>query len=246
MKLIDVVNNILSDMNSFPVSSIADDVEAEQVANIVKNTYDYLITMRRWPSSRNLIRLQSSAEPSRPTHMRLPDEVVTVDTVRYNVSDETDEVEYRLIKQVSPEEFLMLTNSRKSSNDNVRVVDDSSGIPLKVLNDTYPEYYTSFDDEYLVFDAYPSDDGNTLQSNKTIVMAYSYPAFVVADDHEINLPDTVLQLLIAEAKSHCFITLKQAPNEKEEQRARRLSAWLSKERFRNGEQTYRYPNYGRK
>lgn len=245
MKLLDVVNNILSDMNSFPVASISHDVEGEQVANIVKNTYEYLTTIRKWPATRKRIRLESSGELDRPNEMVIPDNIIQIDKIMYAVGQGGD-LEYKTVELVTPDEFLAIVNNRNANTDNVVQVENSEGIPLNIKNDTHPTYYTSFDDKTLVFDSWNKNEDDTLKSSRSVAVVYQYPVFIMSDTFDIDIPAPALQLLISEAKSHSFLVLKQMPNNKEEMRARKLSAHLSHEKNRSGLQTYRYPNYGRK
>jgi hypothetical protein len=68
-------------------------------------------------------------------------------------------------------------------------------------------------------------------------------------DTYIPLLDTDLfPLLLAEAKSACFINIKQVSSSKEEQRARRLRSWAQKEQWKLNQRNFFDPktNFGRR
>jgi len=143
-----------------------------------------------------------------------------------------------------PEDFMEVVDSRDSSKSNVTVVTDPTGISINVMKDKAPEYFTSFDDENLVFDSYDSEVDTTLQNNKTQCHGKRSVAFTLSDSFTPDLPVQMFSYLLAEAKSTSFVTLKQMANAKAEQvsvsQKRRMSqdAW----RVKNG---IHYPNYGR-
>jgi hypothetical protein len=148
------------------------------------------------------------------------------------------------IKYLNPEDFMEVVDKRDSSKANVTVVTDPTGISININNDKAPQYFTSFDDEYLVFDSYDSQVDTTLQSNKTQCHGKRSVAFSLLDTFTPDLPIQMFTYLLAEAKSTAFMTLKQMANAKAEQvsvsQKRRMSqdAW----RLKNG---IHYPNYGR-
>ena len=70
--LLQVVQSILSDMDSESVNAIADSVEAQQVASVVEDTYFNIIAARDIPEHNKLIPLVSLSSTARPTHFTYP------------------------------------------------------------------------------------------------------------------------------------------------------------------------------
>jgi hypothetical protein len=245
MTLLEMTQDILSDMDSDEVNSINDSVESLQVAQIIKTTYYNIIDGRDYDFLYELFQLDASGTSSRPTHMRLPENIIDLKYIKYNCKTLTDTKDkYLKIKYLMPEDFMEVVDSRDSSKSNVTVVTDPTGISINVMNDKAPEYFTSFDDENLVFDSYDSQVDSTLQNNKTQCHGKRSVAFTLLDTFTPDLPVQMFSYLLAEAKSTAFVTLKQMPNAKAEQisnsQKRRMSqdAW----RVKNG---IHYPNYGR-
>ena len=246
MSLLEMTQDILSDMDSDEVNSINDSVESLQVLGILKNTYEEILTEHEWPHLRTLMQLEASGDNTKPTHMKMPENTQYLEEVRYNKRSSTDTKDkYEGVTYKTPTEFLDILNSRDSSDSDTTVVTDFSSVSLFVLNDTAPIYWTSFDDEYLVFDSHDSSVDTTLQTSKTQCVGYREAAWSSVDDFVPDLPSKVFPYFLAEAKSSCFEKLKQMPSGKEEQKASRGKRRMSRDRFRqNGGITY--PNYGRK
>ena len=243
--LLEIVQDILNDIDSDSVNSIDDTIESQQVAQIVKSTFLEMVANRNWPQHREVLQLESSGTTAKPTHMRLPDNLKEVVELRYDKARSTDTTKlYQRVDYIYPDEFLTYTNTRRTDNSSVQVVIDTDGVELMILNDQAPRYYTSFNDEDVIFDAYDSGVDDTLKNAKTQLIAYITPEWVHSDSAIPDLPVDAFPALVAEAKSFAFINLKQMVNEKTEASARRQSRWLSRKAWRtNG--GIRYPNYGR-
>ena len=229
MNLLAMTQDILSDMDSDDVNSINDSVESLQVAFLYE-----------------MFRLQASGTADRPTHMALPDDIIDLKYIKYNnkktgtAKDSYQTIEYKL-----PEEFMSIVDTRDSTaTATVQVVTDTTGISINILKNKCPQYFTSFDDENLVFDSFLNTIDSTLQNTKTQCHGKRSVAFTMNDTFTPDLPVQMFTYLLNEAKSACFLTLKQMANQKAEQisvtQRRRMSqdAW----KIAKG---ISYPNYGR-
>lgn len=244
--LLQIVQSILDEMDADNVNSIGDTIESIQVASIVRDCYEELLSNRNWPHMKQLIQLEASGSTDIPNYLRIPAKLKELEEVRYDKRKEViaDKVFSRIVYK-APEDFLQLLSNRKSSQSNVKTVVDASGVELLIIDDKAPEFYTSFDDEWLVFDSYNKHVDDTLQKSKTQAIAYIFPNWVHSDSAIPDLPDEAFPLLIAESKATAFFALKQMINDKAEQKAQRQNRWLSRKAWRvNG--GINYPNYGRK
>ena len=66
--LLEMTQNILSDMDSDEVNGIADTTEAMQVATIIRTTYYDLIANRSIPEHRELFQFEGLAESASPSN----------------------------------------------------------------------------------------------------------------------------------------------------------------------------------
>lgn len=246
LTLLEIVQDILSDMTSDVINSIDDTEEAQQVAQIVKSTYMAMMSNRNWPHTRQLVHLIASTDSDRPTHMTLDEEIKEMISVYYDKRKNGEtRLLYQEVKWKDPDDFLRMLNSRNSDNSNVLIVEDPSGIILLIQNDKAPTYYTSFDDETLVFDSWDSDVEDTLQENKTQARAYVTPAFVMDDTYIPDLPEEAFSAFLEEAKSRAQYKLHSVQDIKSEQEAVRQQRWLSRKAWKVAG-GIRYPDYGRK
>lgn len=246
MSLIEIVQDILSDLDSDEVSSIDDTVEATQVAQIVKATYQAMMSNRNWPHQKRLLSLTPSGDDSLPTHMTMQEEVKEMVGIKYNCAKAADGARrlYQPIHWVEPDDFLRISNGRNSTDANIDIIVDDNGVELLIVNNQAPRYYTSFNDNTLIFDAFDSAVDDTLQASKMQATAYVMLEWVHADDAIPDLPAEAFTALLEEAKSRCFVKLKQSSDPTAATEARRQQAWLSRKAWRAAGGV-KYPSYGR-
>lgn len=245
MTLLEMVQTILSSLDAEEVSSIDDTVESTQVATILKTTYLAMASNRNWSSHKKLTQFNHSGTPDRPTHLKAPEGMKELALFRYNASKKEDEFEMREVKYIYPDEFLRMSGGRTQGNDKTRVVKDTGGTPIVVINNKPPSYWTSFDDEYIVCDSYDSNLDDALKASKTQIHAVMFPQFHLVDDFVPDMPVEAFAGLLAEAKSVAFVEVKQVANQKAEQEARRQQSWLARKEW-STHGGVRYPNYGRR
>lgn len=246
MTLLDMVQDIMSDMDADDINSITDTAESVQVAQIIKTTYYNIVDGKDFPFLYELFQLNSSATTARPTHMKMPEDIIDLKWIKYNNKKQGDAKNlYEKVEYKAPEDFMEIVDKRDNSASNVTAVTDTTDILVNIYNDRGPKYFTSFDDEFLVFDAYDSEKESTMQNSNTQCHGKRSVAFTLVDNFTPDLPVQMFSYLLNEAKSTAFVTLKQMPNPKAESNSvtqkRRMSqeAW----RVRNG---ITFAHYGRK
>ena len=245
--LLDMTQTILSDMNGDEVVGIGDTEESTQVAQIIKDSYEEIISSRTWPHLNQLIQLTPQGA-SRPTHMDTSPTWAFIELIKYNVRkqsatrDSNEDIFY-----MEPDDFLNLLNQRNSSSASVDTITDPSSIKLYITNDDRPRYWTTFDDEVMVFDSYDNLVDTNLQESKFQCWGNVEPLWVHTDLHVPDLPAKAFPYLLAESKSTCFNTILQVGNQKAEQQSRRQRVWLAREKWRaNPNGGMGIPDYGRK
>lgn len=240
--LIEIVTDILNDMDGDYVTSINDTEESQQVAQIVKSTYQALMSNRNWPHTKRLIQLTPFSDDTLPTHMKMQDDIKEMVSINY-FNEDNDTPRFTEIKWKEPDDFLRLSNNR--SLDDRLAVTDPTGVLVYVGTKYSPSYFTTFNDDTLIFDSYNADVDDSLQSSKIQAVAYVIPSFELEDDFVPDLPLEAFTLLIEEAKSKAMFHLKQMADTKAEQESGRQNRWLSRKSWR-AKGGILYPNYGRK
>ncbi len=247
MTLLELTQDILNDLDSDEVNSIDDTYESAQVAQMVKSTYIAMMSNRNWAHLRKSIKLVASGSTANPTHMTLEVGIKEICFINYNcILDGETRKRYTEMKYIHPDDFLRLTNRRNNDEANIDVIiDAATTVELLIRNDLNPTYYTTFDEETLVFDSYDVSIESTLQQSKVQAVAYVMPEWTHTDAAIPDLPEEAFTALLEEAKSRAMFKLKQTNDAKAEQEAGRQHRWLARKNWTvNG--GVRYPDYGRK
>jgi len=239
--LLQIVQNILSDMDSEDVNSISDSIEAEQIASVVRDVYYNMVSTRMIPEHQELVKLVSLSNSARPTHFQVPDSVKRIDFIRYNVSTDSD-IEFREIQYIEPLVFLTL----HQDGANIDTVYDVNGnTPILIRNDQMPTFYTSFDDLHIIMDSYDSSVDQILSESKTQALGHKIPTFTISDNFTPDIDEVLFPYLIAESKSTCFSLFKSGVDQKIEQAARRQKSYMQSDMYRVKKENKR-PYYGRR
>jgi len=236
--LLQIVQSILSDMDSEDVNSLTDTVEAQQIASVVEDTYYNIIAAREIPEHSRLLSLVALADTNKPTHFKYPTDTKKITRIEYNVGTVANK-EFKQIYFVDPLVFL-----DRMDEANTLVETFEGSVDIFVASDRDPAYYTSFDDEYLIFDSFNSAKETSLQASKTRAWGSVYPTFSQTDAFEPDLDNTLMPLLLAEAKSACFSLFKGGSDPKVEQAARRLKSYVQNDQYKSKRATKRN-SYGR-
>ena len=219
--LLKVVQDILSNLGDDEVNSIADTVRSTQVATLVKQIHDELIVEYDIARKRSLTQLEGLADSTKPTYMRIPSTITALELVKYDTRTVvTDDVVLRDITFLEPSSFVSLVSKRAKSDTNITNITDSGGVILSVFNDRQPSFWTSIDDEHIIFDSHDAAIDATMQSSNSAIFGEIDGELVVADSTVIDLPAKILKLFINEAEANCFSMFDEV-NIKVEQRARR-------------------------
>lgn len=248
--LLEVVQHVLSSMDSDEVDSISDSTEAEQVALVCEEVFYDIIEQDEWPNKQNVINLDSVSDTDNPTSLLIPDEVAYVWNIKYNVKKPDDDNKiYRTLEYKRPEDFVELVLRRNTSDSNVKIVEPNEQAEIFIITDQMPNYWTSFDDKYIILDSYDSDVDTTVQSSKTIAFGEIIPTFQMQDDWTIDFPAHMHPYYLAECKAYCHWYFKQQQSVKDERKALRSRSRLRRIKNRTGvdyyDQTAR-KNFGRK
>ena len=247
LTLLEIVKDVLNDMDSDDINSIDDTIEATQVANIVRSCYYNMLSNRNWPHTQKLIQLEHSGSLSLPTHLQVPENLKELTFFKYekHKTGDANELFMQDVRYKYPDDFLRYISGRTTSNPNVIQVTDVSGTKLLILNNAAPQFWTSFDDRYIVCDSYDATLDSTLKKSKTQALAYLDPEFFLVDDFVPDLPTEAFAALVEESKSTASFKIKQYADQKSEQQASKQHRWLSRKAWK-AHGGVRYYSYGRK
>ena len=251
--LLQLTQTVLSSIDGDEISSITDTTESNQVVTIIKTAYFDLIHRANLPEHYSLVNL-TATDASTPVQMSIPSTVDEILWLKYDshTSDDTDllmkPVVYKRI-----DEFLDNMHNLDESGTNIETFDYTDTITSGVTtfmywNNKAPEFYTTFDDNTIIFDSYDSDVESYLHGNKTSCYARLVIPFTESDSFTPDLDEIQFSLLLNEAKSLAWAELRQAQHVKAEIAAKR--GWTTLQNTKYATETIRpldtLPNYGRK
>lgn len=222
--LLEIVQNILSAMNSDEVNSISDTVESAQVAEEVRTTFFELYGNRDIATFESLVNLESPANSTTPHLLTCPTNVSFIKWLKYrDYRNTSSDAAFKTIHFLEPEEFIkkIVEQPDPASNVNVTLL-STSPVTYPIANNKAPDYYTILDDDQtLVFDSFDANHESYLTGSNAIAWGVLFKDFTLSDDFVPPIDANLFPHFIAECRSACFINVKEVSNSKEEQRARR-------------------------
>lgn len=237
--LIEIVKKILIAMDSESVNSITDTEEASMVADICETVFYNLVAERHIPEHEELLKLTAASDSNYPTHFNYPDGVSNVRKVWYQNKDG----KYTEVVFVDPLEFLSKADTVESNYDTV--FDKNGGTSFRIINNRHPTFYTSFDDYWIVMNAYDKAVDSTLQASKVRAYGIKNPIFSKTDFYVPDIDDEMFPYYEAECTSMCMSLLSTGSDPKVEQVARRQKARIQAHIYRNQRPNH-WSNYGRR
>lgn len=253
--LLEIVQQILSSMDSDSVNSINDTIESQQVALLLKGVYYDCASDINLLENKGLIKLAASGDSGLPVYMTLPSEATKIESIRYNHYDPdvdtTTNANYQMLTPLDFDDFIdMMTSYHNETADVAEMSFEFNGQTFSIMyrTDKHPQYYTTINNRIVLFDSINTDIDTTLQSDKTLCVGYTYPTFEMEDTFEPNLDPTQFSYYVNKAKDRAFAELKQSQNANASGEARRQKIIIQKRKFRTPERPAieRAPRYGRK
>jgi hypothetical protein len=249
--LLEMTQRILEALESDEVNSISDTEEAYTVANIIKECYFEITGRLDLPEKEGIFQLTASGDNDLPTKMSLPSGVIDIKTLKYN-DDSVANPSWYDIQFMPFDAFITMMSSMDVDETNVGSMTIENSLTqeftIKFMNDRLPLYYTTFDDNTILFDSYDVSVNATLTSAKTLCTGTILPTFTMEDTYTPDIDPRQMQLLLQAAKSQAFVEIKQIENPKSERKERRNEILAQRNKHaidrRTGSQTYR--GYGRK
>jgi hypothetical protein len=246
---LELVQSILNAMDSDYVTSTTETEEAQQVEQILEEVYYEMLTRTDWDFITDIRKLEASgsATPTdTPTTLRVPDKIADIKNLQYDITVTGDaNTTIRTLTYMEPVDFLKMLQDRKSGDSNVVAKNHiTTGISLLLRNDKMPEYWTSFEDEYVVFDSYLASEESYVVYTKSIVTGVLYPDWPATDGLYPELPTQFYPTFLARAKARCMVLLKQMQSPHDEQESRAGMSRLKRLGSKTNDQITK-PNYGR-
>lgn len=249
--LLTLTQAVLSSIDGDSVSSIDDTPEATQIALAAKGVYLDIISRADLPELYTINNLDETSS-STPVIMTVPTDVDQVLWVKYDkqISGQTDLLMLP-VDFLPLNDFLTMQNALTESDtavDSMTLTIGSSSVDILYRNDKAPDWYTTYDDETLLFDSYDVDVETFLRATKSQAYVKNIPSFSLTDGFAPDLDEAQMQLWYNETKAICWAEYRQLAHQKAEVNAKRGWTKLQKSKYQleHASPLERLPHYGRK
>lgn len=251
--VLELTQAILSSLDGDEVDTILETTESTQVALLLKTTYWDIVSRADFPEQFTFFELTETSA-STPTMMTIPSSL-SVEWIKYNQILEAESEtapNFQPVTWVPLDTFMNRMYSLSTDDTDVTgytATISSTTQNFLAINNASPTYYTTYNDETLIFDSFNSDEEDYLEAAKTQVYGQKMPTWTHSDSFTPDLPDRQFSLLLNEAKALAFAELKQAQHIPAERRARR--GWINLQRRdrktkESGRPLDQLPDYGRR
>lgn len=228
MTLLEMTQNILSAMDADEVNSIGDTVESEQVALEIQNAYFANFNNFGMETHYQLIQFDGLQNPTDyPNVVKTKTNVDHFDWIKYNVNTVASP-DYQDVQYCPPKEFLdMVLTDVQTDGTRITVKDKNTDLPYTIRSDENPKYWTTFDNEHIVFNSMNKSLEDTIQESKIMAHGEVIPTWLHTDDFIPEIEAKHFPYLLSCAKTAAFVNYKGVSNAKEETRERRQRVWLN-------------------
>ena len=231
LTLLEMVQHILGAMGSDEVSSYDDTVESYQIAQTIKQAFYDCAVELGLPEHDSLYQLVASGDNTKPCIMTVPSTSTRLDSIHYDNKETGEPSKYVEVKWMDWEDFFRLQSALRDETTNVgeqAVVNNGQNFNVMYRSNAHPRFYTSTDENVLIFDGYDSSVDTTLQASKTMAYGAVYPTFTLSNSFVADLDATQFPYLLAKAKTRCFMELKQTQNAESAAEARKQKIVVQK------------------
>lgn len=203
-------------MGSDEVSNYDDTVESYQVALLVKQAFYDCAVELGLPEHESLYQLEASGDNAKPCIMTIPTTATRLDTILYDNKALTDtNSKMEPVLWMDWQDFIRMQTALAGESSDVGqqvISNNSQSFNIMYRSNAFPRYYTTTDENTLIFDGYDSSVDTTLAKAKTMVYGAVYPTFTLSNAAYPDLSPTQFPYLISKAKTRAFKELKQQDN----------------------------------
>jgi hypothetical protein len=253
--LLELVQRILSAMDSDEVNDYNDTVESAQVALLLKQTFYDCASDLELPQHEGFFELNASGDAAKPTLMTTPSNVYKVRSIRYNNILATSESEtnpnYKEVEYIKMLDFIDRQQGLREQTTGVGTMEftsNSETFEVMYRSDKMPQYYSTFDDRTFIFDSYHDDEDTTLQKAKTMCEGTVYPVWTMDNTFVPDLSPQQFSYFLNKAMDRAFVELKQQQNANAAGEARKQLISLQKQKGSAPDRPkiWSVPRYGRR
>ncbi len=218
--ILKLVQDLGAGINSDEIDTLDETIEATDIATLLSQTLQEVLDRKTWEFMKGKVR-QLDARAGGSTELNtltIPTDVTRITCLKYR--DNNDK--FRELTYMQACEFIELVQSRDATESNITAIDNADGVALNVDTTVAPQYWTSFDEETITFDAYDSTSGTGNLIADSVIIADVMPVTDFTDPVAVlNIPERMETLVFNEALVTCNYRLRQIRDPRADRIARR-------------------------
>ena len=237
--LLELVQSILSSMDSDEVNSISDTVESYDIALLLRDLYYDISVELNLEAHETLFELTESGDSSQPTLMYLPDNVAKLSWIKYDNKETGDtNSNYQEVLYTKFDKFFLGQSSLREDTSGVGEMTFSMNdeeFEIMYRTDSWPTLFTAIGNNVILFNNINEDYDTTLQKSKTMCSGLVYPTFTLEDTFVPDLDEAQFPYYRNRGKVRAFAEKKQAQNQEASSEARNQKILMQKRKHRINE-----------
>ena len=218
--ILTLMQKIADAIDSDEIDSIDETIEATKIMGILEDTYQEVIDRRTWEFIKDRLLPLEARQAGDPINLlRIPEAVSKIDDIKHYNSTTSQPMS---LTYLEPLPFVNFVMQRNPDRDDVDVILSTDGIALYIANDIPPQYYTSFNETTITFDAYETVKGAGNQVADSVIMAHVLPVVDFTDPTAtLPIPKRMETLILNEAIATANYRLRQTRDPRSERIASR-------------------------
>ena len=221
--ILQFVQEIGSAISSDEIDELDESTETTDIQTILKQTFEEIISRKTWKFTKDRPRQLDVRTSTLKCNLTIPLDVTRIQCLKYaDTNGKLRELDF-----LEPCDFVTKTYERNPELDMVDTILNADGVPLYIINDTPPRYWTSFDETEVTLDAYETTRSDGVVHTDSVIIATITP--VVDWENPVALipiPERMEVLLLNEAIATANYRLRQTRDPRSERIASRQNISL--------------------
>ena len=218
--ILKLVQDLGEGIDSDEIDSLAETEEVVRIENILKQTVQEVLDRKTWEFMKDKVRQLDIREAgsSELNTLTIPADVTHINCLKYR--DDNDK--FFELRYLQACEFIDMLQSRDATQPEITAINNADGVALNVDTTQAPQFWTSFDEETITFDAYNSTSGTGNLIADSVIIADVMPVTDFTDPNAVlNIPERMETLVFNEALVTCNYRLRQTADPRADRVARR-------------------------
>jgi hypothetical protein len=217
--ILKLIQDLGEGINTDEIDELGETEEVVRIENILIQTVKEVLDRKTWEFMKDKVRqLDDRVDATQLNTLLIPVDVTLINCLRYK----DDNGKFYDVTYLQACDFIAKLQSRTAGEADITTVVNSDGVDLHIKNNIVPQYWTSFDEETISFDAFNAATGNGNLIADSVIIADVMPVTDFTDPTAVlNVPERMETLIFNEALVTCNYRIRQTRDPRADRVARR-------------------------